>query len=219
MQTRVAGAPRAAAAPLRPAAVRPPLPSTSPRLTAAAGGLRRRQPAPLPAPPPRSVSGGGGAAASPDPPAEPPTTLLGRVRKFFFGNKIDKESIAKLGAGGFLSYGLISNINYGSAIGVSWILFVRKYGVSPLGEQWGTFLAFYAATWTLQNFLRPARLALAIALAPSANRLIDVVGERTRLGRKRAFALLLAVMAVTMTSVLGLCLWAFGGFPPAPGGK
>jgi hypothetical protein len=177
-----------------------------------------RRPLASPRPPSRaSSSSAGGAAAQPPGGDESPNpTILGRVRKFFFGNKIDKESIAKLGAGGFLSYGLISNINYGTAIGVTWILFVRQYGVSPLGEQWPTFLAYYSVTWAVQNFVRPLRLALAIALAPGANRLIDVVGERTGFGRKGAFGLLLAVMAVTMTSVLGLALWAFGGFPPAP---
>jgi hypothetical protein len=154
----------------------------------------------------------------PDPPSSPNKGPLAAVKRFFGldgGKKVDKEAIAKLGAGGFLSYGFISNINYGSAVGAAWILFVRKYGVSPLGDQWPAFLAFYAGIWAAQNFLRPARFALAVALAPSANRLIDWVGEKTGLGRKWAFGILLAAMAVTMTTTLGLALWAFGGFPPA----
>jgi len=194
---------------------------------AAAAPHRRRSPLPHlpPRAPRRSIAGAAADAAGaasptdPPPPPSPPASLPARVRRFFFGDgqgkKLDRAAIAKLGAGGFLAYGGVSNVNYGVAIGVSWIAFVKKYGVSPLGDQWPAFLAFYAAMWTLQNFLRPARFALAVALAPSANRLIDAVGARTGFGRRGAFALLLLAMAVTMTSTLGLALWAFGGFPPA----
>jgi hypothetical protein len=197
--------------------------AATPRCTPRAAALlapRPRQRQLLP-PPPRaaSSSAAGGDGTAPDPPSSSSKGLLAAMKRFFGldgGKKVDKEAIAKLGAGGFISYGLVSNLNYSVAIGISWIAFVKKYGVSPLGDQWPTFLAFYAGMWGLQNLLRPARLALAITLAPSANRLIDRVGEATGLGRKWAFGILLAVMAVTTTTCLGLGLWLFGGFPPAP---
>jgi hypothetical protein len=43
------------------------------------------------------------------------------------------------------SYGFISNLNYGTALGVAWLAFVKKYGVAPTAPgQWKVFLAFYA---------------------------------------------------------------------------
>jgi hypothetical protein len=43
------------------------------------------------------------------------------------------------------SYGFISNLNYGTALGAAWIAFVKKYGVAPTAPgQWQVFLAFYA---------------------------------------------------------------------------
>lgn len=36
----------------------------------------------------------------------------------------------------------------GTALAVSWLAFVKKYGVAPTAPgQWGTFLAFYAGEW------------------------------------------------------------------------
>jgi len=38
-----------------------------------------------------------------------------------------------------------SNVNYGTALGIAWLAFVKKYGVAPTAEgQWPVFLAFYA---------------------------------------------------------------------------
>ena len=48
-----------------------------------------------------------------------------------------------------------ANLNYGTALGMAWLSFVKKYGVSPLAQgQWPTFLAFYAGFWAVQNFAR-----------------------------------------------------------------
>jgi hypothetical protein len=47
------------------------------------------------------------------------------------------------------SYGFISNLNYGTALGVAWLAFVKKYGVAPTAPgQWKVFLAFYAGART-----------------------------------------------------------------------
>lgn len=35
---------------------------------------------------------------------------------------------------------------------VTWILFVKQRGISPLAAgQWGAYLAFYAGFWTINN--------------------------------------------------------------------
>eukprot|EP00775_Hariotina_reticulata_P008856 gene8856-9035_t len=53
--------------------------------------------------------------------------------------------------GAFASYGFVSNVNYGTALGISWLAFVKKYGVAPTAEgQWPVFLAFYAGIWAVQ---------------------------------------------------------------------
>ena len=63
----------------------------------------------------------------------------------FVGGKLDKERLKALGMGAFASYGVISNLNYGTCLGVAWLAFVKQYGVAPTAPgQWKVFLAFYA---------------------------------------------------------------------------
>lgn len=61
------------------------------------------------------------------------------------GDGLDKERLKALGMGAFASYGFISNLNYGTCLGMAWLAFVKKYGVAPTAPgQWKVFLAFYA---------------------------------------------------------------------------
>jgi hypothetical protein len=47
--------------------------------------------------------------------------------------------------GAFASYGVISNLNYGTAMGMAWLAYVKKTGLAPTAPgQWPSFLAFYA---------------------------------------------------------------------------
>ncbi|KAF5826605.1 hypothetical protein DUNSADRAFT_2548, partial [Dunaliella salina] len=67
----------------------------------------------------------------------------------------------------------------------------------------------------LQNFVRPLRFALAVALAPAFEKVIGKLTEKTR-NRGLAFGLLmLAIAAATSTTLFGT-LYLLGGFPPAP---
>lgn len=44
-----------------------------------------------------------------------------------------------------LQYGFVSNATYGTGMAVSWVAFVKQYGVSPLMPgQWKAFMAWYA---------------------------------------------------------------------------
>lgn len=58
-----------------------------------------------------------GRADPPDataPPAPPkPTGLFGHVKRFFFGDKLDKDRLKQLGMGAVASYGCVSNVTYG----------------------------------------------------------------------------------------------------------
>lgn len=75
---------------------------------------------------------------------------------------------------------------------------------------------FGCSMWAIQNFARPLRLSLAIALAPFFDRLIGRMSEATGLQKRWAFGALLAGMAVVTTTCLFGTIWALGGFPPAP---
>eukprot|EP00879_Flechtneria_rotunda_P014467 GHRR01015117.1.p1 GENE.GHRR01015117.1~~GHRR01015117.1.p1 ORF type:complete len:235 (+),score=74.77 GHRR01015117.1:484-1188(+) len=90
---------------------------------------------------------------------QPKRNLWQKMKYFFVGDKLDKERLKALGMGAFASYGFISNLNYGTALGISWLAFVKKYGVAPTAEgQWPTFLAFYAGRDTLQRLSGNAAL-------------------------------------------------------------
>ncbi|KAK9841801.1 hypothetical protein WJX81_004041 [Elliptochloris bilobata] len=134
-------------------------------------------------------------------PAEP-VGLGGRMKRFFLGDKLDKERLAALGLGAVASYGTVSNITYGGGLAVSWIAFVRQTGMGPLMPgQWKAFLAFYAGFWTVQNFVRPLRFSLAIAIAPLFDRFITWTQNATGWSRRNAFGAFLFLLG-TVTSVL-----------------
>ncbi|GLC42514.1 hypothetical protein PLESTB_001106200 [Pleodorina starrii] len=159
------------------------------------------------------------ATSSAAPPAqeqEPePVTLLGRVKRFFTGSKLDKARLAALGFGAFSAYGVISNINAGVLITIAWLTVVRTTGLTPLdGSNWSRFLAIYAGLWIGSNFLRPLRLTLALAAAPLFDAAIGAVARATRLPKVPAFVLMLLGIAVMTTSSLLAAIAVLGGFPP-----
>ncbi|KAI8475692.1 MAG: hypothetical protein J3K34DRAFT_517126 [Monoraphidium minutum] len=160
----------------------------------------------------RAADASSGAAELPPEPQK--RTLLQRVKRFFIGDGLDKERIKALGMGAFASYGFISNLNYGTALGMAWIAFVKRYGVSPMAPgQWPAFLAFYAGFWALQNFARPLRLSLALALAPAFDRGITSIGQRLKISKGAAFGIFLFCMAVFTSTALFGSLYLLGGFP------
>ena len=66
-------------------------------------------------------------------------------------------------------------------------------------------MAFYAGYWTLQNFVRPLRFSLALALAPAFDAFIGATQRRLGVSRGAAFGAYIALLGVA-TSVAG-----FGG--------
>jgi hypothetical protein len=67
--------------------------------------------------------------------------------------------------------------------------------------------------WALQNFARPLRLSLALALAPAFDRAITAVGEKLNIKKGAAFGVFLFCMAVVTSSTLFGSLYLLGGFP------
>ncbi|GIL80577.1 hypothetical protein Vretimale_16006, partial [Volvox reticuliferus] len=152
-------------------------------------------------------------------PAAPPVeneakTLLGRLKRFFAGSKLDKARLAALGFGAFSAYGVISNINAAILITIAWLTVVRTTGLTPLdGGNWPCFLGIYAGLWIGSNFLRPLRLTLALAAAPFFDAAIGAVSRRTGLPKVPAFVVMLLMIAVGTTSTLLAVIAMFGGFP------
>lgn len=95
---------------------------------------------------------------------------------------------------------------------VSWVGFVKKFGTSPLASgQWPKFLAFYSAFWMAQNFIRPLRFSLALAMAPAFDRFVDFLAEKLRISRPKAFGVYIAILGVTTSTLV------FGGIFLAAG--
>ena len=49
---------------------------------------------------------------------EPPQGVWARIKRFFGGDRIDRQRLAALGMGAVCSYGLISNVTYGGGMAV-----------------------------------------------------------------------------------------------------
>lgn len=125
---------------------------------------------------------------------------------------MDKDRLAKLGLGAVASYGFVSNLTYGTGLSLSWIAFVHQLGKSPLmAGQWQRFLAFYAGFFTVQNFVRPLRFSVALAMAPLFDRFITGVQSRLGCSRHNAFGVYLFILgSVTSIAVFG-SIRVFGG--------
>ncbi|KAK9916626.1 hypothetical protein WJX75_005064 [Coccomyxa subellipsoidea] len=136
------------------------------------------------------------------PDTEQPVGVGGRIKRFFLGDKLDKERIKALGLGAVASYGFVSNLTYGTGLAVAWIAFVRQVGKSPLmAGQWKAFLAFYAGFWTIQNFVRPLRFSVALAMAPLFEKGISTISRTTGFSRRNAFGVYLFILG-SVTSIL-----------------
>jgi len=150
-----------------------------------------------------SSSAGEGSAGD----EKKPISFLSKLKSLFGGGeKLDRERLKALGTGAVASYGAVSNVTYGGGMAVSWVGFVKKFGVSPLAQgQWPKFLAFYSAFWMAQNFVRPLRFSLALAMAPAFDRFIDLLSSRLKISRPRAFGVYLAILGLTTSALV------FGG--------
>ncbi|BDA41122.1 hypothetical protein COCOBI_01-7770 [Coccomyxa sp. Obi] len=150
----------------------------------------------------RTASSLGMSEATSSETASKPVGIGGRIKRFFLGDKLDKERIKALGLGAVASYGFVSNLTYGTGLAVAWIAFVGQVGKSPLmAGQWKAFLAFYAGFWTIQNFVRPLRFSVALAMAPLFEKGISAISRATGFSRRNAFGVYLFILG-SVTSIL-----------------
>ncbi len=154
-----------------------------------------------------------------------PTGFLAPVKRWWEKTaKIDRKKLAALGASAVCSYGLVSNINYCGTLCASYIIFSKKYSVSPFAPgQWKNFLAVYGTLWISMNFLRPIRVWLALGLTPYFDQLVEKI--RAKFQVKKSVALGITIFLV---NICGTFSFLFTGlylsslytgiplFPPRP---
>ena len=71
-----------------------------------------------------------------------------------------------------------------------------------------TFVTTYFGLWMIQNFLRPARMGLSVAISPFTDKIVEFF-RRYVPGNKKPLAFALTVFCV---NVLGTFAYMFGGF-------
>jgi len=71
-----------------------------------------------------------------------------------------------------------------------------------------TFVTTYFGLWMIQNFLRPARMGLSVAISPFTDKIVEFF-RRYVPGNKKPAAFALTVFCV---NVLGTFAYMFGGF-------
>ncbi|TFJ86774.1 hypothetical protein NSK_001862 [Nannochloropsis salina CCMP1776] len=135
--------------------------------------------------------------------------------------KIDRKKLAALGASALCSYGLVSNINYCGTLCASYIIFTKKYNISPFAAgQWKNFLAVYGTLWAAMNFLRPLRVWIALGVTPYFEKIVETI--RTKLNVKKSVALGITIFLVNVCgtfSFLGAGLYLsslYTGVPLIP---
>ena len=124
--------------------------------------------------------------------------------------KIDKSTIAALGGAALLSYGLISNLFYVSSLLGAMYTACNLHAASPLVSKpaMQTFVTTYFGLWMIQNFLRPARMGLSVAISPQTDKIVEFF-RRYVPGNRKPLAFGLTVFCV---NVLGTFAYMFGGF-------
>merc|ERR1712228_913321 len=86
---------------------------------------------------------------------------LQKLKKKLFPPKEDdgltfRQRLAKAGLSVVLSYGWVSNVSSVSMAALSWYVFNKRTGLSPLAPgQWKPYLAIYAGFYVFNNIIRP----------------------------------------------------------------
>lgn len=114
-----------------------------------------------------------------------------------------KQKLAKMGLSALLSYGFVSNISYCVTVSMAWYGFSVKTRLSPLAPgQWKGFLAVYAGFYVFNNFIRPMRLALSVAVTPYFDKAVDAVQRKTKLNKKVAIGIVVFLANICGTTSL-----------------
>ena len=119
-------------------------------------------------------------------------------RRFHFPKmNITSSQVASLGASAALSYGAVSNLNMGICAMMAFATFGKSTGLSPLASgAMPKFAAVYAGYWIAMNFLRPARIAVAVTISPLFDRLMVFLQNKFRIPKPAAFGLVIFLVNV-----------------------
>ncbi len=118
----------------------------------------------------------------------------------FLNFKVSTSKIASLGASAVISYGAVSNLNMGICAMMAFATFGKSTGLSPLAPgAMPKFAAVYAGYWIAMNFLRPARIAIAMTMLPFFDRLMGFLQKKFSLPKPAAFALVVFLVNVVGT--------------------
>lgn len=139
-----------------------------------------------------------------------PSTFVGRVKSYFNAPSDGltfRQRLAKLGLNVALSYGWVSNMSYSVTVSLAWYIFSRQSGKSPLAPgQWKGFLAVYAGFFVFNNLVRPARMALAVGVAPAFDRVVSAIQNKLRVNKGTAI-----FVTVLIANVIGTTLFMSSG--------
>mmetsp|Transcript_44892 Transcript_44892/g.103853 ORF Transcript_44892/g.103853 Transcript_44892/m.103853 type:complete len:266 (-) Transcript_44892:164-961(-) len=135
-------------------------------------------------------------------------TTWSRVRSWWSANKIDSKKLRQMGVMVMLSYGFISNVNAMALILIATFRAISVTGCSPFTSP-ASFRQFgitYAGLYLVSNIVRPARIAMAVALQPMFEGFVTRVEKTLSCKRGRAI-----VVVVIIANVFGTCALLAGG--------
>jgi len=109
-------------------------------------------------------------------------------------------------------------LNWFSVVSILWnpeffilSICLQQTGLSPLTPgQWKNFLAVYGGFWMFNNIIRPLRLGLSIAIAPSLDKLVLFFQNKLKISKPLAIT-----VTVIFVNVIGTTLFMCGGIAGA----
>lgn len=120
-----------------------------------------------------------------------------------------RTKIEKLGIFPFIVYNIVSQINFGTTMGIAWYMFNVHTGLSPWASgEWKRFLGFYARFLVLNQFIRPIRLAASLAFSPKVEGLCLQMEERFGWQRTKAIVLTSALLYYIAMLYSATCILA-----------
>jgi hypothetical protein len=113
---------------------------------------------------------------------------------------------------------VISNLNAGVLVTMSWLTVVKQTGLTPLDPgMWPRFLGVYAGLYlAIGSILRPLRLTAALAVAPLFNKFLDTLQNTFKVNKAVAFGMMLGCIAASSFTLISCMLVLAGGFPNGP---
>lgn len=115
-----------------------------------------------------------------------------------------RERFKKQGLNTVLLYALLSSMCAVSFMVFGWYGFSLQQGQSPLYPgQWKPFLAVLTGIMAADNALKPARLAIAIGLAPQSDRVMSWIQDKTQSRKMAVVVGLILICVVTLGLLFG----------------